>query len=184
MGLPADFLVCGKAVAGGLPCAVFGYTDAVAGRILAADARRESGHSGIGTTLAANPLAIAALHASLTSLHAADAYQRMEQGAERLASGIEVLLRRHGIAWLVSRVGARLEFGPGPAPRNGRESMAAIDHELEAALHLLLLNRGFLLTPFHNMMLVSPVTTTAQIDAFLAAFDAALAEFAIWMRTP
>lgn len=183
-GLPADFLVCGKAIAGGLPCAVFGHTDAVAGRILAADAQRDSGHSGIGTTLAANPLAVAALHASLTSLHGADSYQRMEQGAARLAAGIDVLLRQHGIAWQVSRVGARLEFGPGPAPRTGRESVDAIDHELEAALHLFLLNRGFLLTPFHNMMLVSPVTTTAQIDAFLQAFDAALAEFAIWMRTP
>ena len=80
--------------------------------------------------------------------------------------------------WQVSRVGARLEFGRAPAPRTGRQSVEAIDHDLEGALHLYLLNRGFLLTPFHNMMLASPVTTQSQVDAFLAAFDTALGEFA------
>jgi glutamate-1-semialdehyde 2,1-aminomutase len=181
-GLAADFLVCGKAIAGGLPCAVYGYTDALATRIATADAQRASGHSGIGTTLAANPLAVAALHASLQGIHTAGHYERMESGAARLAAGIQALLDQHGTAWQVSRVGARLEFGPAPAPRTGRESVAAIDHELESALHLFLLNRGFLLTPFHNMMLVSPVTATAQIDAFLSTFDTALEVFAPMMK--
>jgi glutamate-1-semialdehyde 2,1-aminomutase len=180
--LSADFLVCGKAIAGGLPCAVLGYTAEVAARIRAADALREPGHSGIGTTLAANPLAIAALHASLAGVVTEPNYGLMEQGAARLAGGLAATLRSHHLDWQVSRVGARLEFGRAPAPRTGRESIAAIDHELEGALHLYLLNRGFLLTPFHNMMLVAPVTTAAQIDAFLAAFEAALAEFAPWMR--
>ncbi len=180
-GIAADFLVCGKAIAGGLPCGVFGYSDAVAVRLRAADAQRESGHSGIGTTLSANPLALAALAASLATLHTAETYRVMEARAAQLAAGIEAALRRHAVPWQVSRVGARLEFGPAPAPRTGRESLDAIDHELEGALHVFLLNRGFLLTPFHNMMLASPVTGTAQIDAFLAAFDLALREFAPWM---
>src|SRR5690606_4055782 len=118
-----------------------------------------------------NPMAIAALHASLGEVATAANHARMEQGAARLAAGLGAALRRHGIAWQVSRVGARLEFSTLPAPRTGRESVAAIDHELNAALHLYLLNRGFLLTPFHNMMLVSPVTSDAQIDDFIATVD-------------
>ncbi|HXC60696.1 MAG TPA: transaminase [Steroidobacteraceae bacterium] len=181
-GIAADFLVCGKAIAGGLPCAVFGHDEAIAARILAADAQREAGHSGVGTTLSANPLALAALAASLAELMTPANYQRMAQRAMQLSEGIEMLFRRHALGWQVSRVGARLEFGAAPAPRTGRQSLAAIDHPLLGALHLYLLNRGFLLTPFHNMMLCSPVTTPAQVEAFLNTFDAALDEFSPLMR--
>jgi len=180
--LDADFLVCGKAIAGGLPCAVWGCTDSVASRIRVADAHREPGHSGIGTTLSANPLAIAALQASLAHLMTPGNYERMVDRARQLEAGITARLQRHDIGWQVSRVGARLEFGSAPPPRTGRDSLAAIDHPLEAALHLYLLNRGFLLTPFHNMMLCSPVTTAVQVDDFLSVFDMALAEFAPFMR--
>ncbi len=181
-GIAPDMLVCGKAIAGGFPCAVYGWSAGTGARIRAADARRESGHSGIGTTLAGNPLAIAALHATLGELATAASHARMEQGAARLEAGLAAVLRRHRTNWQVSRVGARLEFGTAPAPRTGRESVLAIDHDLNATLHLHLLNRGFLLTPFHNMMLVSPVTTDAQIDGFITTFDATLGEFAPWMR--
>jgi glutamate-1-semialdehyde 2,1-aminomutase len=180
-GIAADMLVCGKAIAGGFPCAVLGWSAQIAAR-LEASTRDEAGHSGMGTTLAANPLAIAALHASLRELVTTGSYAQMEQGAARLAAGIASALQAHGIPWQVSRVGARLEFGPAPPPRTGRQSVAAIDHGLDAALQLYLLNRGFLLTPFHNMMLVSPVTTAAQIDAFVAALAAALGDFAPWMQ--
>jgi glutamate-1-semialdehyde 2,1-aminomutase len=181
-GLAADFLVCGKAIAGGLPCAVWGYTDAVAQRMRAAEAQREAGHSGLGTTLAANPLAIAALHASLTHLITAQNHSLMEARAAQLAAGIEQALSARGLPWQVSRVGARLEFGRSPAPRTGRASLAAIDHDLEAAMHLYLLNRGFLLTPFHNMMLASPVTTPGQVQGFVQCFQSLLAEFALLMQ--
>lgn len=181
-GIAPDMLVCGKAIAGGFPCAVYGWSAATGARIRAADVRRESGHSGIGTTLAGNPLAIAALHASLGEVATAASHARMEQGAARLAAGLQAALHRHGTGWQVSRVGARMEFGCTPAPRTGRESVLAIDHDLNATLHLYLLNRGFLLTPFHNMLLVSPVTSDAQIDAFINVFDAALEEFAPWMH--
>lgn len=182
-GLAADFVVCGKAIAGGMPCGAYGFTEAVAQRLRHADARRESGHSGMGTTLAANPLAIAALAASLAHQHTPATYRQMEQRAAQLGDGIDAALRRHAVKWQVSRVGARLEFGPAPAPRTGKQSVESIDHALEGALHLYLLNRGFLLTPFHNMMLASPVTTEAQVDAFLATFDTALDEFAPLMRS-
>ena len=182
-GLAADLLVCGKAIAGGLPCAVWGYSDAVAARIGAADSRRAPGHSGIGTTLAANPLALAALRANLAEVLTPENFATMERCAARLQAGIEAAFREHALDWQVSRVGARLEFGRAPAPRTGRASIESIDHGLEAALHLWLLNRGFLLTPFHNMMLASPVTGAAEVDSFLAAFGAALREFAPLMRT-
>jgi glutamate-1-semialdehyde 2,1-aminomutase len=181
-GLAADFLVCGKAIAGGLPCAVYGFSDAMAERISTADALRESGHSGIGTTLSANPLAIAALHASLGEVVTAANFGLMEARAAQLEQGILAAFARHRIVWQVSRVGARLEFVRSPAPRTGRQSMEALDHDLEQAMHLYLLNRGFMLTPFHNMMLTSPVTTATQVDAFLAVFDGALVVFGDRLR--
>ena len=181
-GLAIDFLVCGKAIAGGLPCAVYGFSDAIAARISAADALRDSGHSGIGTTLSANPLAIAALHASLSEVITAENFRLMEARAAQLERGILAAFARHRLAWQVSRVGARLEFVRSPAPRTGRQSVEGLDHELEQAMHLYLLNRGFLLTPFHNMMLTSPLTTAAQVDDFLAVFDGALAVFGDRMR--
>jgi glutamate-1-semialdehyde 2,1-aminomutase len=181
-GLHADFLVCGKAIAGGVPCAVYGCSEEIAARIRAADAKREPGHSGIGTTLSGNPLALAALHAALHYLHTPEAYAHMEQGAARLAEGIGSLLRQRELDWHVSRVGARVEFAPGPAPVNARESLQAINHEVQDALHLLLLNRAVLLTPFHNMMLVSPATTPAQVDAALQALSDAFDALAPWMR--
>jgi glutamate-1-semialdehyde 2,1-aminomutase len=72
----------------------------------------------------------------------------------------------------VVRVGARVEFVCAPGPlRNGSEGTRAHAPELEAAIHLGLLNRGCLITPFHNMMLISPATTPAQLDQLLRAFD-------------
>jgi glutamate-1-semialdehyde 2,1-aminomutase len=181
-GIAADFLVCGKAIAGGLPCAVYGFSDAIARRISAADAHRESGHSGIGTTLSANPLAIAALHASLGEVVTPGNFRLMAARAAQLEQGILAAFAHHRIPWQVSRVGARLEFVRSPAPRTGRQSIEGLDHGLEQALHFYLLNRGFLLTPFHNMMLASPVTTAAQVDGFLAVFDGALSVFGERMR--
>lgn len=174
-GLAADFLVCGKAIAGGLPCAVWGCSDEVAQRIREAEVRREPGHSGIGTTLSANPLQMAALLACLREVMTPENHHFMDQLAARLQQGLEMRFAERSIPWQVTRVGARLEFGRAPRPRTGRESLAGIDHSLEAAMHLYLLNRGFLLTPFHNMMLVSPATTVEQVDAFLHVFDGWLA---------
>jgi len=61
-------------------------------------------------------------------------------------------------------------------PRNGSEARAAMDHELESTIHLYLANRGILLAPFHNMMLVSPVTQAAQVDRLAAELNNALTE--------
>ena len=161
---------------------MFGYSDAVAQRMHQDEQRREPGHSGIGTTLSANPLALAALLAGLTQLMTPANYAWMDDLAARLALRIERALVAHRLTWHVARVGARLEFGRGAPPRNGSESIAAVDRALEGTMHLFLLNRGCLLTPFHNMMLVSPATTPAQIERFLAVFDDCLDEFGALMR--
>jgi glutamate-1-semialdehyde 2,1-aminomutase len=178
LGLAPDILVCGKAVAGGLPCAVYGFTDEVQRRMQACEATREPGHSGLGTTLSANPMALAALQACLTQVMTPAAYAHMDALAARLEVGLVGLFAQHRLDWQVSRVGARLESGRGARPRNGSGSLAAIDHDIEALLHLYLLNRGFLLTPFHNMMLVSPATTAPQVQAFLDTLQQGMPELA------
>ena len=168
-GLEADLLVCGKAIAGGLPCAVYGFTAAVEAAIRGIRGRHEPGHSGMGTTLAGNPLAIAALHAALGELITPANHACMDALAARLEVGLRRVFEARGLDWQVSRIGARTEFGFGPAPRNGSEAAAAMRPDLEQALHLGLLNRGVLITPFHNMMLTSPATTGKQVDLLLAA---------------
>lgn len=177
--LEPDFLVCGKAIAGGLPCAVFGFTADVEARIQQVLAARDGGHSGMGTTLAANPLVIEALHAALTSLHTSANYAHMEALAAQLEAGLVALFAARRLDWHVSRVGARIEFGFGPAPRNGSEAEAATRPEFEHALHLYQLNRGVLVTPFHNMMLTSPAHTAADVQLLLGTLGGALDELGL-----
>ncbi|SOB94678.1 aspartate aminotransferase family protein [Rhodobacter maris] len=176
-GLKPDIFVVGKCVAGGVATAVWGLSPEIAARFAAYDAARPSGHSGMGTTLSANPLQFAALVATLAEVMTPEAYARMEAGAARLEAGLGRVIARRGLAWHVVRVGARVEFICASGPlRNGAEAAAAHAPALEAALHLGLLNRGCLIAPFHNMMLISPATTRRQIDHLIAAFDAVTAQ--------
>lgn len=169
----ADFWVCGKAIAGGVPAAVYGFSAEVEARMLRVLAGRAPGHSGMGTTLAANALSMAALDAALEHLHTESTHAAMQAHASTLAQGLGDLFTARGLDWHVSRVGARVEFGYGPAPRNGSEAERAMRPLLEQALHLWLLNRGLLVTPFHNMMLTAPMLQPAAIASLLAA----IAEF-------
>jgi glutamate-1-semialdehyde 2,1-aminomutase len=174
--LEPDIWVCGKAIAGGMPCAVFGFTASVEAGMRRVQAERAGGHSGMGTTLAANALALACLEASLDELMTPANYQAMHDTAAYLSEGLGRLFAQQSLAWHVSRVGARLEFGFGKPPRDGAESEREAWPELEHAIHLYLLNRGVLLTPFHNMMLCSPVTTTAHADTLLKQLHDCLRE--------
>jgi glutamate-1-semialdehyde 2,1-aminomutase len=171
IGLRADFLIVGKAIAGGVPCAVYGFTTSLATEMSRVLREKSAGHSGMGTTLSANALATAALLACLEHVMTDAAYVHMNTLAESLAGGLRRTIARYTLPWHVSSVGARIElcFSPQP-PRTARESLAASAPSIEHLLHLYLLNRGTLVTPFHNMMLISPLTTSEHVDALLKAF--------------
>lgn len=176
-GLQPDALVVGKPLGGGMPCAAYGFSAALAARCEAAKRDAPPGHSGIGTTLTANLLAMAAMRATLSTLMTEATYAPMQARAAVLAEGLRAAIARHRLPWCVTQVGARAEFQFCPRPpRNGREAAAAMDDALEHLLHLALLNRGVLITPFHNMMLVCPATTDADVARLVAAFDAVLGE--------
>ena len=170
-GLQPDIFVVGKCVAGGMPTAVWGLSDAVAARYLTVNAGRASGHSGMGTTLSGNPMQFACLRATLDHVMTAKSYRHMDTLADRLATGLQGVIDRRAAPWHVVRVGARVEFICAPGPlRNGAAAALAHQPQVESALHLGLLNRGCLIAPFHNMMLISPATKKRQVDRLIAAF--------------
>jgi glutamate-1-semialdehyde 2,1-aminomutase len=174
-GLRPDAVVVGKPVGGGMPCAAYGFTAELAVAAEAAKRQAPAGHSGIGTTLTAGLLALAAMHATLTELMTPAVYAGLQTGCTRLADGLRAVITRHRLPWCVTQVGARCEFQFCPTPPdNGSEAAQAMDEELEHALHLALLNRGVMITPFHNMMLVCPDTSEADIERLLQAFDEVL----------
>ena len=176
-GLKPDALVLGKPVGGGVPCAVYGMSAELAERAVKAKAEAPPGHSGIGTTLTGNMLAMAAMRAALTEVITPAAYAHMLPLAERLAKGIRQLIAQHRLPWCVTQVGARTEFQFTPTPpKNGTEAAAILDGELEHLIHLGLLNRGVMITPFHNMMLVCPETTEADVDRLVAALAEVMSE--------
>ena len=176
-GPKPDILVIGKSIGGGVPCAVYGFTAEVAAKMEALNRSRPPGHSGIGTTLSANALAITAMHAMLSVVITPAAYAHMLAMAERLVSGLKAIITLYKLDWHVTQVGARVEFVcSAQPPRNGSEARAAMDHELERAIHLYLTNRGILLAPFHNMMLLSPVTQPEQVDRLLQEMGNCVAE--------
>lgn len=177
--LKPDFLTLGKPVAGGLPTAVFGCSAEIAERMRAAEKESGSGYSGMGTTLSANALQFKAMRANLEEVMTPAAYRHMLPLSEKLARGIETEIKKRHIPWHVSNVGARAEFVCTPErPRNGTEAQAAMHGAVELAVHLYLLNRGLLIAPFHNMTLVSPATTEAQVASLVATIGQCLDELA------
>jgi glutamate-1-semialdehyde 2,1-aminomutase len=177
--LEPDLFVLGKPVAGGVPASVWGMSEEVAARWASYQETKEPGYSGMGTTLSGNPLQFAAMRATLEHVMTDTAYGHMDRLAQSLEKGISDAIDRHCLPWHVTRVGARVEFICAPGPlRNGAEAEIAHAPELEAAIHVALVNRGCLIAPFHNMMLVSPATQKAQVDRLVAAFDQIAAELA------
>jgi glutamate-1-semialdehyde 2,1-aminomutase len=170
--LEPDVFVLGKAIAGGIPAAVWGVTAELSARMDEALLRIGSGQSGIGTTLSGNALAMAAMRAMLSEVMTDAAYARMLAGAERLVAGLKGVIAARKLPWSVVHVGARVELVfADPPPKNAAAMRKVLDHDLVDALHLWLINRGVLIAPFHNMMLVSPVTEDAAIDRLVAAVD-------------
>lgn len=175
--LEPDALVIGKAIAGGLPCAVYGVSAALAEAMSAAWRAAPPGRTGIGTTLSANPLQLAALRATLEHVMTEEAYERMTALAARLAAALRDVFARHELDWCVTQLGARCEFHCGPTPpRTGREAERAAQPAFTRLLHLYLLNRGLVMSPFHDMFLTSPSTSLDAVVALADAVDACLTE--------
>ena len=170
-GLQPDMLTIGKPIAGGVPAATYGFSAEVSDRIRQHTILEEADVGGIGGTLAANALSIAAIRATLEQVLTPAAYQQMLPLADRFTVGVEGVIAELELPWIVKQLGCRAEywFRPEP-PRNGAEAAAAIDFELDYYMHLAALNRGILLTPFHNMALICPATTAADIDRHTVVF--------------
>jgi len=178
-GLEPDILVIGKSIAGGIPMGAYGLSAELADRALARSDLDLVDMGGVGGTLAGNPLSIAATRATLEHVLTDEAFTQMIVTATYFAGGVQSVIDQYSLPWSLSQLGARAEYRfANPAPRNGTESAASADAELEDLIHLYLLNRGIALTPFHNMALMSPVTSTADVDLHHSVFRAAIGELA------
>ena len=175
--LTPDVVTIGKAIGGGVPVGAYGLSAELAGALIGRDDLDLVDMGGVGGTLAGSPLSMAATRATLQEVLTEPAFAGMIEVATGFASGIRQIIEGYALPWSVSQLGARVEYRfADPAPRTGTESAAAADPELEDFLHVYLANRGILLTPFHNMALMCPKTTAADVARHHEVFDAALRE--------
>lgn len=175
-GLDPDIVTLGKAIAGGIPIGAYGLRADLAERLLSREDLDLVDTGGVGGTLAGNALSLAAARATLEQVLTEEAFAGMTALCTRYHEGVERIIANHSLPWSASQLGARSEYRfASPAPRNGTESHAATDVDLEDYLHLYLVNRGVLLTPFHNMALMCPATTEADVDLHLQILDEAVA---------
>jgi glutamate-1-semialdehyde 2,1-aminomutase len=164
-GLKPDMLTLGKPLAGGVPAAIYGFTKDVADRFHQRLSLDDSDVGGIGGTLAGNALSIAAMKATLEHVLTEAAYKKAIMLAIKFTEGVESIIAEFKLPWIVKRLGCRSEYWfREVAPKNGGEANAAIDSELDRYMHLFVLNRGILMTPFHNMALIAPQTTQQDVD--------------------
>ena len=170
-GLEPDLLTVGKAIGSGIPSAAYGFSAEMADRVEAAIGRDESDVGGVGGTLAANVLSLAAVRATLEHVLTEEAFARMIALGERFEQGVQSVIDRYSLPWHVTRLGCRVEYLFRPErPVTGSDAAAGGDHLLDRLIHLYALNRGVLLTPFHNMALMSPATTEADVDRHTEVF--------------
>ena len=178
-GLEPDMLTVGKSIGGGIACAAYGFSDETAARVEASVPREESDVGGVGGTLAANVLSLAAMRATLGEVLTDEAFTHMIALGERFEQGVQAAIDEHRLPWHVTRLGCRVEYLFRPdRPRTGSEAAAGGNPLLDRLIHLWALNRGILLTPFHNMALMSPATTEADVDRHTEVFAEATAAIA------
>ena len=173
-GLDPDFFVIGKPIGGGMPVAAYGMTTEVADALEFRLRGDDVDVSGIGGTLTGNALALAAVRATLSSTLTSADFARMIPMAESWTAGVVEACREFDLDWHVQRLGCRAEYWFGRPPRDGAQAAASVDHQLESFLHLFCLNRGILMTPFHNMALMSPAHDQSQVDHHTRVFRAAV----------
>ena len=175
--LDPDFLVIGKAIGGGVAAAAYGFTQQVADLIMARHSLEDCDTGGIGGTLAGNALSLAAMRATLSKVLTKEAFDRMMPMAERWTAGVQKVIQDFGLTWHVTRLGCRAEYlFSSVEPRNGTQAHDAMDFELERFMHLYAMNRGILLTPFHNMALMCPATAPEDVDYHSKVFREAVRE--------
>jgi glutamate-1-semialdehyde 2,1-aminomutase len=173
--LDPDFLVFGKPIGGGVPGSTYGFTSEVADAISARQNLEDCDVGGVGGTLAGNALSLAAMRATLEHVLTQKVFDQMIPLAERWTQGVARAIAEFDVPWHVTRLGCRAEYlFSSRAPRNGSEAHDAMDFDLERFMHLFAMNRGVLLTPFHNMALMSPATTQEHVDRHTQVFREAL----------
>ncbi len=171
-GLEPDIVTLGKSIAGGVPIGAYGMRQTLAEHLVGDPDADIVDVGGVGGTLAGNPLSLAAARATLAEVLTDEAFVGMIECADRFADGVDEVIAAHDLPWSMTRLGARAEYRfARPAPRTGTASAEAEDPELDEYLHLALLNRGVLITPFHNMALMCPATTAGDVDEHTAAFS-------------
>jgi glutamate-1-semialdehyde 2,1-aminomutase len=177
--LDPDFLVIGKPIASGIPAAAYGFTDEVARGFAEHVQREDCDTGGIGGTLAGNALSLAMVRATLEKVLTAEAFDRMIPLATRFTEGVQSVIREFDLPWHVTQLGCRAEYlFTDRRPRNGNEAAHAADFEMDQFMHLYALNRGILMTPFHNMALMCPATSAEDVDRHTTVFNDAVQELA------
>ena len=178
-GLAPDMLTIGKAIAGGIPVGAYGMADELAHHLANRADLDMVDVGGVGGTLAGNPVSITAARATLEHVLTDKAFETMISLSTRFTAGVQQVIDTNELPWSVSQLGARTEYRfTSPPPANGTESHAATDGELEDYLHVYVANRGILMTPFHNMALMSPSTTNEDVDRHHEVFNEAVGELA------
>jgi glutamate-1-semialdehyde 2,1-aminomutase len=175
--LEPDIFVIGKAIAGGIPTGTYGLSEDFAKRVLERTDLDLVDMGGVGGTLAGNPLSVAAMRATLEEVLTKEAFVEMIDLATYFTAGVNELFEKYDLPWAINQLGTRAEYRfAKPYPRTGTAAFESADAELEDFLHLYLANRGILLTPFHNMALMCPTTTKADLDAHQRVFEEAIRE--------
>ena len=176
-GLEPDILTIGKTLASGVPAAAYGLSDEVAERVVASTIWKEADVGGIGGTLAGNALSLHAMRATLESVLTDEAFERMIALCDRFTEGVQSTIDERSLPWHITQLGCRTEYLFRPnRPRTGSEAAEGLDDDLDSFIHLYLLNRGILLTPFHNMALMSPATSAEDVDRHTEVFAQAAAD--------
>jgi glutamate-1-semialdehyde 2,1-aminomutase len=176
-GLEPDILTVGKTIGSGVPAAVYGLSEEVGDRVSKSIKVDESDVGGIGGTLAGNALSLAAMRATLRSTLSKETFAHTIPLAVRFTDGVKQAIDEFGLPWVINRLGCRAEYWFCPElPRNGGDAEAAVDSELDRYMHLAAMNRGILMTPFHNMALIAPDVTAADIDYHTKVFREAVSQ--------
>ena len=175
--LEPDLFVIGKAIAGGIPTGTYGLSEDFAKKVMERTDLDLVDMGGVGGTLAGNPLSVAAMRATLENVLTRDNFEKMIELATYFTAGVNELFEKYDLPWSINQLGTRAEYRfAKPYPKTGTAAHESADEGLEDFLHLYLVNRGVLLTPFHNMVLMCPTTTTEDVDRHQEVFEAAIKE--------